>query len=121
MKQAVGKRKTKTFGDDIIDRLTELVEVLERKEPIAEHFACRKVARSASSAAIAPQHVKRLRRSLRVSQTLFAKFLGVSASTVRAWEQGSVVPNDMACRFMDEIARDPQHWAKRFSQLVERQ
>ena len=49
---------------------------------------------------------------------LFARFLGVSVKTVRAWEQGTNTPQEIACRLMDEILHDPDYWRKRLSQLA---
>jgi DNA-binding transcriptional regulator YiaG len=40
-------------------------------------------------------------------QPLFVEFLEISASTIRAWEHGTNVPSPMACRFLQEIRRDP--------------
>jgi putative transcriptional regulator len=57
--------------------------------------------------------VKKTRQALAASQTVFAKFLGVSVRTVRSWEQGINIPSDIACRFMDEIRRDPSHLTAR--------
>jgi DNA-binding transcriptional regulator YiaG len=52
------------------------------------------------------------------SQAVFAKLLGVSLNTVRAWEQGVNHPSDMACRFLDEIRRDPAYWVRRLKEAV---
>ncbi len=65
-----------------------------------------------------PEQVKETRRLLNASQALFAKFLGVSASTVRAWEHGTNVPSALACRFMDEIRREPERWVERLRSAV---
>jgi len=62
--------------------------------------------------------VRRTRGLLRASQAVFARFLGVSVKTVRAWEQGFNVPSDMACRFMDEIRRDPSYWLRRLRSAI---
>jgi putative transcriptional regulator len=62
--------------------------------------------------------VKQTRALLGASQAVFANFLGVSVKTVRAWEQGVNTPSAMACRFMDEIRRDPKHWIARLSEAA---
>lgn len=38
---------------------------------------------------LSPQEVRRIRRSLKASQALFATYLNVSANAVRSWEQGT--------------------------------
>ena len=68
--------------------------------------------------AYGPEQVKQTRELLNASQALFAKFLGISASTVRAWEHGTNVPSAMACRFLDEIRRNPQHWIQRLKSAM---
>ena len=45
-------------------------------------------------------------------------FLGVSVKTVQAWEQGLQTPPKMACRFMDEIRHDPEHWIERLKEAI---
>ncbi|MFN0195773.1 MAG: helix-turn-helix domain-containing protein [Planctomycetaceae bacterium] len=67
-----------------------------------------------------PMLVKKTRQALNFSQPLFAQFLGVSVKTVRSWEQGKVEPSDMACRFLDEIRRDPDHWKQRLLESIEK-
>lgn len=62
--------------------------------------------------------VKRSRRLLRVSQALFAQFIGVSPSSVRSWEQGANRVPGMACRFMDEVNRHPAHWRRRLHESM---
>jgi len=43
-----------------------------------------------------PLEVKTVRRRLRVSQTQFAHLIGVSAATLRNWEQGRTYPEGAA-------------------------
>jgi len=66
--------------------------------------------------AYSPELVKATRKSLRASQKVFAELLGVSVKTVCAWEQGINTPQDVACRFMDEIRHDPSYWLKRIKE-----
>lgn len=55
--------------------------------------------------------VRKLRRTLGVSQPVFAQLMGVSTVLVQSWEQGQRTPSRMARRLLDEIHRDPSHWA----------
>src|SRR5258708_32969948 len=100
MKSSVGTR--------IVGRLREFTESLESGEVVSESFTCRKVVLNLKPSRYNPELVKKTRKLLGVSQALFARFLGVSPQTVRAWEQDVNVPNDMACRFMEESRLDPK-------------
>lgn len=106
-----------SVGGKIIEGLNEFTEVLEGNERIAEKFTCRKVMLDLLPVPYNPRTVKAIRKLLGVSQGVFAQFLGVSVKTVRAWEMGKT-PGDMACRFMDEIQRNPEYWRKRLRESV---
>lgn len=60
-----------------------------------------------------PADVRKLRDVLGVSQSVFAKLLGVSSELVENWEQSVTVPRPIARRLLDEISRDPRAFAKR--------
>jgi putative transcriptional regulator len=107
-----------SVGGKIIEGLREFTEALESNERIADKFTCRKVSLDLLPVPYDPKTVKATRAILKVSQAVFAQFLGVSVKTVRAWEQGYNAPSDMACRFMDEIQRDPEYWRKRLRESV---
>ena len=107
-----------SVGTKIIEGLREFTEALENDEQIAEKFTCRKVTLDLLPVPYNPKTVKAARKLLVASQGIFAQFLGVSVKTVRAWEQGRIAPSDMACRFMDEIQRDPAYWRKRLLEAV---
>jgi DNA-binding XRE family transcriptional regulator len=55
---------------------------------------------------------------LNASQAVFARFLGVRPTTVRAWECGNNVPSDMAARFLDEIRANPSLFKARMVQVI---
>jgi putative transcriptional regulator len=118
----VSKQRTaraKTPVQKMIDGLTEFAESLEAGEDVKEMFTVRRFALKLQPSAVRPQAVKKARLSLRLSQTLFAQLLGVSASTVQAWEQGKRQPDPMACRVLAGIRRDPGYWKKWFLELAE--
>ena len=102
-----------SLGERIVKRLSEFANALKNKEVISKRFTCRRIALDLRPSPYDPELVKKTRKLLNVSQILFAQFLGVSVKTVRAWEQGINTPNDMACRFMDEIQRNPAYWLGR--------
>jgi DNA-binding transcriptional regulator YiaG len=55
-----------------------------------------------------PGHILKVRRSLGVSQPVFASMLNVSRSTVRAWEQGSREPEGATRRLLEVAAKHPK-------------
>ncbi|MCI0378378.1 MAG: helix-turn-helix domain-containing protein [Gemmataceae bacterium] len=112
--------KKASVGARIIEGLEEFVSALEKKEPIGAKFNCRVVELDLHPSAYSPQLVRAIRKSLETSQALFARFLGVSIKTVRAWEQGINTPSDVACRFMDEIRLNPNYWRRRLKNAVVR-
>jgi putative transcriptional regulator len=119
----VSKHRTHTatkrdIGQEIIDGLDSFVQTLKKGDDIAARFTCRTMSLNFVPSTYTPKRVRRVRALLGLSQSLFAQFLGVSAATVQAWEQGVKVPAKMACRFMDEILRDPKQWQKRVRQCM---
>lgn len=103
----------RTIGGDIVRRLQALNETLRDGKSVTERFTCRRVILKLDPQEYDPQMVKKARRILGLSQALFAQFLGYSASTVRAWEQGANSVPLPACRVMDEIRLCPDYWKKR--------
>ncbi|MGO8748358.1 MAG: helix-turn-helix domain-containing protein [Thermoguttaceae bacterium] len=85
---------------------------------MSQRFTCRRIELRLEPQPYSPELVKATRNALGVSQALFAKFLGASVKTVSAWERGAKVPRDVACRFMDEIRRDPKYWQGRLRELA---
>lgn len=107
-----------SVADRILERLQGFAEALERGEKVAEKFTCRKIVLDLKPLPCTPEAVKTIRRRLGTSQAVFAQFLGVSVRTVQAWECGRSEPSDMACRWLDEINRDPSYWLKRIREAA---
>ena len=101
-------------GDEIVEGLRELVEVLRAGEPPESRFTVR-TGKIAPPPAYRGEGVRRVRELLAMSQAAFAAFLGADVSTVRSWEQGSRPPSPLACRLLSEIEADPAHWRKRLA------
>ena len=116
MKNRAGKKIS--VGARIIQRLEAFKDALKSGQKISDRFTCRKVVLDLEPISYGPAQVKETREVLNVSQALFGQFLGVSVSTVRAWEHGTNTPSLMACRFMDEIRRDPEHWIERLKSAM---
>lgn len=54
-----------------------------------------------------PTRIKRIRRELSVSQSVFADLLAVSGSTVAAWEQGDRSPGSSSRRLLELAETNP--------------
>ena len=52
--------------------------------------------------------IKDIRKNAGMTQTLFARYLGVSLKTVEAWEAGRNQPSGAACRMLSITKNDPQ-------------
>ena len=101
-------------GLEIIAGLAELCEVARSGEPLASRFTIHEIEPDFQPGDYAPDDVRHIREDiLKLSQPVFARFLGVSVKTVRSWEQGLRPASSIARRFMDEIAAAPAHWRKR--------
>lgn len=97
----------------IVNRLTTFTKALESGATISDRFTVRTIRLNLQPTSYDPAAVRKTRDLLKLSQPLFAKFLGVAVQTVRAWEQGDNIPSDMACRFLDEINANPTYWQRR--------
>ena len=55
------------------------------------------------------EDIKKLRVDSKMTQVVFASFMGVSKKTVEAWENGRIKPSGSACRLMDILSsRQPE-------------
>jgi putative transcriptional regulator len=102
-------------GQTMLKRLGAFVEALEKNQKIGDRFTCRKIELNLVPKPYNSKKIKNTRAVLGLSQALFAQFLGVSPRTVAAWERGAKTPQDIACRFMDEIRRNPAYWRDRLA------
>ncbi|EDM27891.1 transcriptional regulator-like protein [Lentisphaera araneosa HTCC2155] len=53
-----------------------------------------------------PSKIIQLRKSLRVSQQVFANVVGVTSGTVSKWERGESQPEKVACRFLKVLEKE---------------
>lgn len=63
--------------------------------------------------------VKAVRERLNVSQPIFAKILGVSSDTVKAWERGANKPHGSSARLIQIAEKNPQAFQEMMQSLVE--
>ena len=55
-----------------------------------------------------PKRITRVRKSLHMSQGVFAHVLNVSTKTVQSWEQGLREPTQAAQRLLEVIEKKPE-------------
>lgn len=114
-RRTIDKTKLNAVERDLVDGMEGFLGNLRSGAPLADKYTCRRVVLDLRTRTYSAKDVKKTRGLLKASQALFAQFLGVSAKTVRAWEQEKA-PSDMACRFMDEIQRNPDYWRGRLKE-----
>ena len=110
-----------TFGETLISRIQAVVDALDSggMAEVEKRFTVHHVRRpSFEKPDLSPKDIVKIRAGLGASQTAFAALLGVSANTVRAWEQGVNPPSGMASRFLAEIRRDPAYWKARMDEAT---
>lgn len=54
-----------------------------------------------------PEEIKSIRHGTGLTQSAFAKYMGVSVKTVEAWEAGRNHPEGAACRLLAMTQNDP--------------
>jgi putative transcriptional regulator len=57
---------------------------------------------------ISAKEIRRIRRALNASQTLFAIYLNVSPNAVRSWEQGVRRPQQAALKLLTIAKKNPK-------------
>jgi len=55
--------------------------------------------------AFEPEQIRVLREQCQVSQSVFAKLLNTSVSTVQKWESGAKRPSGLALKLLDIVSR----------------
>lgn len=107
-----------TLGSQIVRDLKKLNAVVASGEGVCDKFTCNRVILNLQPRDYTPEMVKEIRRTLRMSQAIFAQFLGVSPSTIKSWEQGQNPVPGVACRFFDEINSEPERWRERVRESI---
>ena len=57
---------------------------------------------------VSVQNIQKIRKKLEVSQSVFAKLLNVSLSSVRQWEQGIRKPSGSTMILLELLQREPK-------------
>lgn len=106
-----------SVGEQVVEGLRTFRDTLRDEnaggEAVEKRFTVRRVKLDLRPPDYAAADVRRVRRELQASQSVFARLLGVSASTVRAWERGERIPSPMARRLLHEIRTDRERWRRR--------
>jgi putative transcriptional regulator len=97
-------QETTSLGQEIIASLREGLEHAQGKIELRSNT----VTLPEVPPKMSKKTVKDIRKRLNVSQAVLARFLGVSASVVRAWEQGQSKPNGSASRLLQMAAARPK-------------
>jgi len=91
------------MGIELIEAMQELIDYSEGKIDLrTSMFRISPVCES-----ISVTEIKDLRKSLGMSQSVFALVVGVSKKTVESWEAGRYKPDGAARRLMSIMAADP--------------
>ncbi len=113
-----GQGKLTAKGAKIVAALERFRDTLESGVPVEQRYTVRKTKLKLTPRTFEPKQVKDVRAALGISQPVFSQFLGVDVKTVRSWEQGQRVPSGMACRFLEEIEADLEHWRGRLRNVL---
>lgn len=105
-------------GAEIVGALDGFLAALREGGDLTRRFTVRTYDLRLEPRVYTGVDVKRTRMTLGLSQALFARFLGASVASVRAWERGDRELPGMACRFLDEIIRSPEHWKGRINEMI---
>ena len=114
-----GQGKLTAKGAKIVAALERFRDTLESGVPVEQRYTVRKIRLKLTPRTFEPEEVKNVRAALGISQPVFSQFLGVDVKTVRSWEQGQRVPSGMACRFLEEIEADLEHWRGRLRNVLD--
>ncbi|HXP79375.1 MAG TPA: helix-turn-helix domain-containing protein [Verrucomicrobiae bacterium] len=98
----MGRKRVKIF-----DELKEALEDV-RDYRLGRRTDLRVTELPAPPKRIVPAEIRRIRRALKASQTIFALYLNVSPNAVRSWEQGTRRPQHAALKLLAIAKRNPR-------------
>ena len=90
-----GFRKKNDF-DELLASVKEAGNIKRGESPASRSFE------------FSPLDIKKVRRSLNVTQAAFARMIGVSVDTLQNWEQGRREPEGPARALLTVAAKNPQ-------------
>ncbi|MDZ4078519.1 MULTISPECIES: helix-turn-helix domain-containing protein [Hydrocarboniphaga] len=83
-------------------------ELVESMAEAVAHAQGKPTGSRVHKVALKPDDIQRARKQLGLSQDQFADAFGVSASTLRKWEQGQRAPTGAAKTLLKIIEREPK-------------
>jgi putative transcriptional regulator len=106
-------RKAPTYGARLIQGANEAVAIARgRKSPrVTQRALSARTGEVSEPPVYNAAKVKRIRKKLNMSQTVFARTLNASDATVRAWEQGKRVPDGPSQRLLEVAEKHPHVFA----------
>jgi putative transcriptional regulator len=108
------KKKLNDVERDLLEGMEWVVEKLKGDKPLT----ARRLELKLGTPEFTAEEVKATRKLLKLSQAMFAQFLGVARKSVCAWEGGRTPPT-YACRFMDEIRRNPRPFQQHVREAIQ--
>jgi putative transcriptional regulator len=99
--------------------IDELLETAEAGESLDDLCTIRTRKLELKPREYGPEQVRAVRRKLKASQALLARFMGVNTQTVSSREQGRRRVPPMARRYLDDLIDIPVLWATRTGIAVE--
>jgi putative transcriptional regulator len=105
-------KRSDLFSQQISQSVAEFRAIMSAgQSPAADDRLTVRTLDVIESTAYDSNRVKKLRKSLNVSQAVFARLVGVSAVLVRSWERGARRPAPIARRLLDQIRAHPEQFA----------
>lgn len=104
-------------AEDITAGMKAIEEMITGGKKPAELFTARTI-EIPDPSEYSARDIRLLRESLHVSQSIFARLLGVSGILVQKWEAGDNEPSLMARRLMDSIKANPPGWLSTIREAV---
>ena len=101
--------KAKEFdlnADELIQALTDVRDHVAGRRKITMRTT--KVALPPPAKRIRPEQIRAIRRNLKVSQAVFARWLNVPVVTEASWETGRRNPSGAALRLLQIVSKNPE-------------
>ena len=106
MTHGATREEAAAMGEDAI--ITWLTALRDANIPVPRPTMTARQVRTAPPKRIPADKIREIRRSLDMSQRVFADVLNVSLATVRSWEQGVRTPDGAAMRLLSIAERHPE-------------
>ncbi len=96
--QSIEKRQMSKLGNELVRFMAQALA----------HAQGKRTGARVHTFALGPEDIQKARKTLGLSQDEFANAFGVSASTLRKWEQGQRAPTGAAKTLLKIIEREPR-------------